>query len=874
MKTAKEIRQEFLDFFAERGHTIVPSASLLPEDDPTLLFTNAGMNQFKEVFLGAGSRPYVRAADAQKVIRVSGKHNDLDEVGRDTYHHTFFEMLGNWSFGDYYKKEAISWAWELLTKVWGLPKDKLYATVHYTDKEAEELWPKVTEIAPERVLQFGDKDNFWEMGDTGPCGPCTEIHIDLGPDHCDKQHVPGHMCAVNGDCARYIELWNLVFIQYDRQPDGKLQDLPAKHVDTGMGFERIVAVLQGKDSNYDTDLFVPLIRRIAELAGADERKPEHQVALRVIADHVRSLTFAIADGALPSNEGRGYVLRRILRRAARFARNLGVKEPLLYKVVPTLVEMMGDTYPELKEKEIHCQQVILAEEEAFGRTLDKGLELFAELTERLKKNRQTVIPGDEAFRLYDTYGFPLDLTQLMAEELGMTVEVEDFNKFMEEQRERARASGRFAMAEKSRDWEIISDSDHSQFLGYEYLRSAAKLCQWNEDENFYKLVFDQTPFYAESGGQVGDTGLLQADGEEFPVVNTVKDHDRIIHLVPKEKAFPIKAKEFYLEVDSDRRRRTAANHTATHLLQAVLRKNFGSHLHQAGSLVAPDRLRFDFTHYERLTAEQLEKVEMEINELIAAALPVWTEWMDYTSAIERGAMAFFGEKYGDQVRLVQIGEESLELCGGTHARNSSELLCFRVLSEGSVATGVRRIEAATGKAALELMRTERGILRQVAETLRVEPEAIGKRLNELLEEQARLKKAWEELEREKALAEADKALEKLKDVGGARYLVARIDDLPLEMLRENVDRYKNKFQSCVVLLGTVHDDKVSFVAGVTPDLTKMIRAGELVKSVAQIAGGGGGGRPDLAQAGGKNPEKIDEALKAGEKMIISALSAR
>jgi alanyl-tRNA synthetase len=783
-------------------------------------------------------------------------------------------MLGNWSFGDYYKKEAISWAWELLTKVWGLPKDKLYATVHYTDKEAEELWPKVTEIAPERVLQFGDKDNFWEMGDTGPCGPCTEIHIDLGPDHCDKQHVPGHMCAVNGDCARYIELWNLVFIQYDRQPDGKLQDLPAKHVDTGMGFERIVAVLQGKDSNYDTDLFVPLIRRIAELAGADERKPEHQVALRVIADHVRSLTFAIADGALPSNEGRGYVLRRILRRAARFARNLGVKEPLLYKVVPTLVEMMGDTYPELKEKEIHCQQVILAEEEAFGRTLDKGLELFAELTERLKKNRQTVIPGDEAFRLYDTYGFPLDLTQLMAEELGMTVEVEDFNKFMEEQRERARASGRFAMAEKSRDWEIISDSDHSQFLGYEYLRSAAKLCQWNEDENFYKLVFDQTPFYAESGGQVGDTGLLQADGEEFPVVNTVKDHDRIIHLVPKEKAFPIKAKEFYLEVDSDRRRRTAANHTATHLLQAVLRKNFGSHLHQAGSLVAPDRLRFDFTHYERLTAEQLEKVEMEINELIAAALPVWTEWMDYTSAIERGAMAFFGEKYGDQVRLVQIGEESLELCGGTHARNSSELLCFRVLSEGSVATGVRRIEAATGKAALELMRTERGILRQVAETLRVEPEAIGKRLNELLEEQARLKKAWEELEREKALAEADKALEKLKDVGGARYLVARIDDLPLEMLRENVDRYKNKFQSCVVLLGTVHDDKVSFVAGVTPDLTKMIRAGELVKSVAQIAGGGGGGRPDLAQAGGKNPEKIDEALKAGEKMIISALSAR
>lgn len=874
MKTAKEIRQEFLDFFAERGHTIVPSASLLPKDDPTLLFTNAGMNQFKDVFLGTGSRPYARAADSQKVIRVSGKHNDLDEVGRDTYHHTFFEMLGNWSFGDYYKKEAISWAWELLTKVWGLPKDKLYATVHYTDEEAEALWPEVTEIAPERVLQFGDKDNFWEMGDTGPCGPCTEIHIDLGPDHCDKRHVPGHKCAVNGDCARYIELWNLVFIQYDRQPNGKLVELPSKHVDTGMGFERIVAVLQGKDSNYDTDLFTPLLRKISELTGADGEKPEHSVAMRVIADHLRSLTFAIADGALPSNEGRGYVLRRILRRAARFARNLGVREPLLYKIVPTLVEMMGDTYPELKEQEVHCQQVILAEEESFGRTLDKGLELFVELTEELKKEGKTVIPGGEAFRLYDTYGFPLDLTQLIAEELGMTVEVDNFNRLMEEQRDRARASGRFVMAEKSRDWEILSDTAHSQFLGYEYLRSAAKLCQWNEDEHFYKLVFDRTPFYAESGGQVGDIGLLRADGEEFPVVNTIKDHDRIIHLVPKEKAFPIKATDFQLEVDDSRRRWTAANHTATHLLQAVLRKNFGAHLHQAGSLVAPDRLRFDFTHYERLTVGQLEKVETEMNELIAAALPVWTEWMDYSSALERGAMAFFGEKYGDRVRVVQIGEESLELCGGTHARNSAELLCFRILSEGSVATGVRRIEAVTGKSALELMKKEQGILRQVTEILRVEPDAVGKKLAELMEEQAKLKKAWEELEREKALAVGDKVLDNLKEAGGARYLVARVDDLPLDLLRENVDRYKSKLQSCVVLLGTVHEDKVSFVAGVTPDLTKTIKAGELVKAVATIAGGGGGGRPDLAQAGGKNPEKIDEALKEGEKLIISALSAR
>lgn len=871
MKTASQIRQEFLDFFAGKGHAIVPSASLLPDNDPTLLFTNAGMNQFKDVFLGTGTRPYKRAADSQKVIRVSGKHNDLDEVGRDTYHHTFFEMLGNWSFGDYYKREAIAWAWELLTAVWGLPKEKLYATVHHSDDEAETLWPEVTGIPPERVMRFGDKENFWEMGDTGPCGPCTEIHIDLGPQRCDKSHIPGHTCRVNGDCGRFIELWNLVFIQYNRQADGSLVELPAKHVDTGMGFERIVAVIQGKNSNYDTDLFVPILKKISKLTGADDRNPEDQVAMRVIADHIRALTFAVSDGALPSNEGRGYVLRRILRRAARFARKIGVKEPLLYRLVPTVVELMGDAYPELKEKEIHCSQVILAEEEAFGRTLDKGIELFTELTTGLKQRGKSVIPGEDAFRLYDTYGFPLDLTQLMAEEIGMTVDVQEFNRLMEEQRERARASGKFTMAEKSEDWRVVADLPHSNFLGYQYTRSHSRLCLISEDQDFYRLVFDRTPFYPESGGQVGDTGIIATGGEEFPVVDTKREQDRIIHFVPKEKKFPADLGEYSLEVAAGRRRMTAANHTATHLLQAVLRRLLGEHLHQAGSLVAPDRLRFDFTHYQRLTDAELRKVEEEMNRLIAGAYPVWAEYTDYQSAVNRGALAFFGEKYGEKVRVIQIGEISLELCGGTHVRNTAELLSFRLLSEGSVATGVRRIEATTGPAALALAEKERRILRAVTDILRVDQESVVNKLNEIIEEQNRLKKAWEDLRREKAQEAGDKALTNLKEAGGHKYLVARFDGFSMEMLRENVDRYKSKLQSCVVLLGAVTDDKVLFVAGVTPDLTTKIKAGEIVKAAAQVAGGGGGGRPDLAQAGGKDPDKIVQALKEGERLIEEAL---
>ncbi len=873
MKTANEIRREFLEFFAARGHTIVPSASLLPENDPTLLFTNAGMNQFKDVFLGTGTRPYRRAANSQKVIRVSGKHNDLEEVGKDTYHHTFFEMLGSWSFGDYYKREAIAWAWELLTGVWGLPLEKLYATVFHDDRESAALWPEVTGLPPERVLFFGEEDNFWEMGDTGPCGPCTEIHYDLGPEQCTKKGEPGHICRVNGDCGRFIELWNLVFIQYNRRADGELENLPARHVDTGMGFERIVAVLQGKTSNYDTDLFQPILKKITEYTGAREQDPQHQTAMRVIADHIRALTFAVSDGVLPANEGRGYVLRRILRRAARYARTLEVKEPLLHRLVPVVVETMGDAYPELRENEEHCRRVILAEEEAFERTLDKGLELFSSLAGDLQRKGEKVLPGEEAFRLYDTYGFPLDLTQLLAEEKGLQVEVEGFQKLMEEQRTRARSSGKFAAETKDYHWRTVSPQPHSVFVGYDTLRAPARLCLVGEDDDSYLLVFDRTPFYSEAGGQVGDQGKILVDGEEFPVYDTRWEQNYLVHVVPKEKPFPVKETPYLLEVAADRRKRTAANHTATHLLQAVLRRLFGAHLHQAGSLVTPDRLRFDFTHYQRLSDEELQKVEEEVNKLIARSLPVRAEETTYQTAIARGALAFFGEKYAGRVRVVQIGEVSLELCGGTHVQNTSQLLYFRLLSEGSVATGVRRIEAVTGETALRLVEEERRILRESAALLKVEPAKLSGRLQEILEEQERLLKFREEEIRQKAHSAGEKILaENLRKVGNHCYLVARCDGLPVELLRENVDKFKNKLGSCVVLLGSCTGGKVVFVAGVTPDLTGKIKAGELVKEVAQVAGGGGGGRPDLAQAGGKEEGKIMEALAKGEKIICALLA--
>ena len=866
MPTANEIRREFLEFFRSKGHTIVPSSSLIPWDDPTLIFTNAGMNQFKDVFLGTGTRPYKRAADSQKCIRVSGKHNDLEEVGHDTYHHTFFEMLGNWSFGDYYKREAIAWAWELLTGIWGLPKERLYATVHHTDDEAAALWTEVTDLPAERVLRFGDKENFWEMGETGPCGPCSEIHIDLGPERCDKAHVPGHRCGVNGGCARFIELWNLVFIQFNRRADGSLEELPAKHVDTGMGFERICAVLQGVGSNYDIDLFAHLIRAIEETTGRSYRAPEKQVAIRVVADHLRALTFAIADGALPGNEGRGYVLRRILRRAARYGRKLGQEEPFIYRLVPALVEAMGEAYPEIAARAEHCAAVIKAEEESFGRTLDKGIALFEEIASRLFARGEKIVPGEEAFKLYDTYGFPLDLTQLMAAEKGLAVDTEGFECCLAGQRERARAASRFGQAEIT--WRELVPEGKTAFVGYERTAERARLIAVGEAEDEYYLVFDRTPFYAEAGGQVADAGRLEAGGRSIEVKDVRRLGERIVHVVAKEAGLP-EAEEWRLVVDAKRRRMTAANHTATHLLHAALRRVLGEHAHQAGSLVAPERLRFDFTHFERVSPEELRAIERLVNAWIEEAIPVLTGEMAFDEAVKEGAIALFGEKYGERVRVVSIGGVSKELCGGTHLANTAQIRYFRIVSEGSVATGVRRIEAVTGEAALALVEKERAILDEAAAILKTDREALPARLAALLEELEGLRRTAARAEREAAGGRVEEI--PLHSLPGGKYAAGRLDGFSMELLREAADRLRERMGSGVAVLAAVTEGRPFFVVGVTRDLASRVKAGELIKQIAAVAGGSGGGRPDFAQAGGKDAGKVDEALMKGVELVKEAL---
>lgn len=864
MLTTNEIRRQFLAFFAERDHTVVPSAPLIPWGDPTLIFTNAGMNQFKDVFLGTGTRPFHRAADSQKCIRVSGKHNDLEEVGHDTYHHTFFEMLGNWSFGDYYKREAIGWAWELLTGVWGLPKDKLYATVYRTDDEAAALWTEVTDIAPGHVLRFGEKDNFWEMGETGPCGPCSEIHIDLGPERCDKGDVPGHKCGVNEGCARYIELWNLVFIQYNRKGDGSLEELQAKHVDTGMGFERICRVLQGADSNYDIDLFRDLIKAIESVTGQSYAREENKVALCVIADHLRTLAFAVADGALPSNEGRGYVLRRILRRAARYGRKLGRNEPFLHKLVPDLARIMGEAYPELVSRREHCAAVIKAEEEGFGRTLDKGIELFEETAAKMDK----AVSGQDAFRLYDTYGFPLDLTQLMAAEKGLEVDVAGFNAAMAEQRERARSVDKHAEVEIV--WRDLTPTEKTDFTGYEKLDGQARLARVGETGDEYHLIFTRTPFYAEAGGQVGDTGTIEADGKILVVKDTKKAGNYIEHIVAKESELPA-GEEWVLSVDSRRRARTAANHTATHLLHAALRKILGEHVHQAGSLAGPERLRFDFAHFERVTPVQIGRIEKLVNEWVGGAYELQSKEMAHAEAIAGGATALFGEKYGDKVRVVSIGEVSKELCGGTHLRNTAQIRYFRIMAEGSVATGVRRIEAVTGDAAIELAESERALVGLVAETLKVNRDGIAARVDALVEEADALRRVSARAEK----AAAGDMVDKLEPVDlpyekGKQY-IGRLDGLTMDVLREMADKLKDKMGSGIAVLESTIDGRPLVVAAVTKNLTDLIKAGDLIKLVTASTGGSGGGRPDFAQGGGGDPARVDEGLFNVKKYVEEVL---
>ncbi len=847
MISSREIRQQFLDFFKSKGHKIVPSSPVIPFDDPTLLFTNAGMNQFKDVFLGTGTREYKRAANTQKCIRVSGKHNDLEEVGFDTYHHTFFEMLGNWSFGDYYKKEAIQWAWELLTEIWKLPKERLFATVYQTDDEAFNCWKTVTDINPNHILRFGEKDNFWEMGETGPCGPCSEIHINLSDN-------PDDASLVNSGSSLCIEIWNLVFIQYNRLPDGTLEQLKDKFVDTGMGFERICAVLQNKKSNYDTDIFTPLIKKIETITGKKYDLESNQVAMRVIADHVRTLTFAIADGALPSNEGRGYVLRRILRRASRFARKLEMHEPVIYKIVPTLVETMGDVFPEIKQNQKQIEEVIKSEEEAFGETLDRGLEIFDSIVKKLQRENLKVISGEDAFKLYDTYGFPIDLTELMAREIGFTVDKQRFEELMDEQRTRSRETkkffGSFAISGKI----DASNLKKVEFLGYDRLDAEGRVVAQEDD----LIVLDQTPFYGEAGGQVGDTGKIIYDNYLIDVIDTQRDGDLIIHKVEKID-FDLMDKTVRALVDKLRRKAIMRNHSATHLIHKALREILGSHVKQAGSLVEPSRLRFDFTHYKKLSREQLEAIEQLVNEKIREALPlIHHRNIPFEEAKKMGALMFFGDKYGDKVNVVQFGDFSMEFCGGTHVSNTSEIGLLKIVSEGSISSGVRRIEAVTGE----------GVEKFIDEQLQKLNE-LSSRYEQLMEEKLQLEKEIARLKLQEKIRELDSFMINKKLIDGFSIVSGIVDVDNMDQLKELGDVLREKLKNGIGLLASTFENKVSFVCVVTDNLIKekKLNAGKIVGEVAKLVGGGGGGRPHLATAGGKEVSKLNDALNQFDSIV-------
>ncbi|MCH8871399.1 alanine--tRNA ligase [candidate division KSB1 bacterium] len=877
-----ELRNSFLDFFKSKNHEIVPSAPVVPFDDPTLLFINAGMNQFKNVFLGQETRTYKRAADTQKCIRVSGKHNDLEDVGFDTYHHTFFEMLGNWSFGDYFKKEAIEWAWELLIKVWGLEKERIWATVFggdekdglEPDEEAEKLWTGVTPIPKERVLRFGKKDNFWEMGDIGPCGPCSEIHYDLGEGKCDKKDDPNHVCEVNAGCARYIEIWNLVFIQFNRDKESKLHNLPSKHVDTGMGFERVLAVINGTNSNYDTDLFTPLLSAIHDLTSVKYSGDEKGMAHRVISDHIRALTFAIADGAMPSNEGRGYVLRRILRRAARFGRNLDMHDPFIYKLVPVLVDIMGDAFPELKEKHQFVSLVIKSEEESFNSTLDRGIEIFEKITADVEKSGQKEIPGKEAFRLYDTYGFPLDLTQLMARQKNFSVDEKGFENAMSEQRDRARKAGKWSHSADFdyQNWQELSQGEDSKFLGYTELQSESEIRKFHIEDKQIFLILSQTPFYGEAGGQVGDVGEIVGDTFKIKIHDTVRDGSIFVHIGEFTESNKIDNSKVTARVDKTSRKSTARNHTATHLLHKALRETLGTHVTQAGSLVAPDHLRFDVSHFQKIAPQELEKIEARVNEKVRDDLAVKTLQKTYVEAREMGAMAIFEEKYGEYVRVVKIADFSMELCGGTHLNHTGEIGYFRILSESSAAAGIRRLEAVTGAKADTLLRKEKKLSHSLQEILNCSNEELVDKVQSLLREKHRLEKELKQLRVKSAQQDIGQLVNSAQSLDGFKIVTSQMASKTVDELKQISDTLRAKIGSGVGVLSSVINDKASFVCVVTDDLIsgKNLKAGDIIKQVAAIADGSGGGRPHMALAGGKNINKIEQALEKVPE-IVSAI---
>jgi alanyl-tRNA synthetase len=878
--TGNEIRQRFLQFFADHGHTVVPSSSLVPRDDPTLLFTNAGMVQFKDVFIGRENPPYTRAATAQKCIRAGGKHNDLENVGRTARHHTFFEMLGNFSFGDYFKTDAIGYAWSFVTETLGLPRERLYVSIYQNDDEAFEMWRTQVGVPAERIFRFGEQDNFWAMGDTGPCGPCSEIFYDHGPQlSCGRAN-----CTVGCDCDRYVEIWNLVFMQFERDLSGQLTPLPRPSIDTGMGLERITAVLQGVHSNYDTDLLRPIIRfveeQIGKRYGADAAD---DVSMRVIADHARATSFLLSDGVLPANEGRGYVLRRIIRRAARHGKMLGFVEPFLYKVLGVVADDMGGVYAELNAARQFAANVTLYEEERFAYTLETGMRLLVRVSEETRQRGGLQIPGGEVFRLYDTYGFPLDLAEEIARDQGLGLDLEGFERAMDRQRELARAAWKGSSEEVLNPVYpmLVERIGSTRFLGYDTLEAQGKvlailehdrLVDSAEEGSEVEIVVDQTPFYAEGGGQVGDTGLLVNPQVILEVKDTKRPLDDLILHRALVKRGRIRVQEvLHARVESHRRQAIALNHTGTHILHATLKQVLGDHIKQAGSLVAPDRLRFDFTHFGRLADREVYRVEDLVNERIREDRPVEVVHSALHDALKMGAVALFGEKYGDDVRVVKIGDFSMELCGGTHLRSTGEIGLFKVTQISGVAAGVRRIEALTGEAAFGHVRHEEAILNELRELLKVQAFEEPIRVQRLIEQVRELEREVEILKGRLANARTQEVLDGVTEVNGVKVLTLHEGNMNQKDLRALVDMAKERLRSGVVVAAAVVDEKVALVTGVTPDLTRLVHAGELAKAVATLVDGSGGGRADLGQAGGRSPEKLSEAMAQVPALVEAQL---
>ena len=878
--TSDEIRTHFLEYFRKHGHTIVPSASLIPADDPTLLFTNAGMNQFKDVFLGIGQREYTRAVDTQKCLRVSGKHNDLEEVGYSPSHHTFFEMLGNWSFGDYYKQEAIAFAWELVIDLWQIPKERLWATVYLEDDEAEKLWLQETDLPLSRIRRC-DKDNFWEMGETGPCGPCSELFVDMGVDaYPETANDPD---AGPNTSDRFREFWNLVFIQYNRNENGTLEPLPATHIDTGMGFERITSILQGVDSNYKTDLFTPLLGTIADMTDSAYFDDARGLPHRVIADHIRCLTFAIGDGVMPSNEGRGYVIRRILRRAVLYGKKLEMNEAFIYRLVDNVIELLGDVFPDVLPRREFITRTIQGEEHRFHQTIERGLELLDNSFDTLKEQNGTQIDGKRAFELYDTFGFPLDLTQMLARERGFTVDDAGFEQSMEAQRSRGRAAWEDRGGAKDEEIsvyaEVLKEHGETEFVGYTQnnidaevvalIADAESVASAQQGDEVFVLL-NRTPFYGESGGQVGDIGTLENGDARLAVEDTLKPSaDLVVHKCKVLAGEITPYTTVQAEIDIERRNAVAVSHTATHLLHSGLREIVGTHVAQAGSLVEAGRLRFDFSHYESVSPEQLRDIEEFVNEKIRENDALSISEMSLDAAKSKGALAFFGDKYGDIVRVVQAGNYSVELCGGTHVNATGELGFVKLMSESSIAAGVRRVEALTGTSAVATVQEDTVLLANMANLLKTPKTDLPERIERLLEEQRDLEQQLQQLKSQHALANVSTLIEGATLVEDVRVVASLVTGVDRNGLRQLVDELKTRLESGVVALAVVSGNEVAFVVGVTSDLVKNrdLHAGKIISELTQLADGRGGGRPELAQGGSKNPSKVDAAIAKTSEIV-------